>query len=458
MPYAVKTGSGENDKTLVTRTIAEGLCLSGERDTYCIFREQQSGLYYIRENADIREHGLFISLNGFESQVYTDILQVADTDTHKYRTLCQTLAGRGAEDFDTLWEEIKYWELYKALEAFAVLLISKTKPLLYPEDPSELQKKIPADKVHALTDELKEGALAFYAAAQKFAEGEGFKVSSPEDQFRQFTKMFSAVVSSARDSVLRKSSADDDEKLLKSGGDFIAYAAAAEKSLPGLLICLASVGELAACGCAKRFNFARKFAEYIKRTGSANAPDQNQLARVFALAPLAQKTVLLNNMKKAAYELTALFVQSEDASLLSGNNFFDGIQWFNKELSDSSLTYFAAAATLYAPEEKKDFVRALYFLLNDAKIKALFKSELFIKQFAPNKGSKALPPVGKREAAKITTAGLSGKKHKELTMAMTTVKKPAVKKPAAKKTTAKKTVAKKTTAKKPVAKKTTGKK
>ena len=127
-------------------------------------------------------------------------------------------------------------------------------------------------------------------------------------------------------------------------------------------------------------------------------------------------------MKKAAYEFAALFVQSEDALLLSGNNFFDGIQWFNKELSDSSLTYFAAVATLYAPEEKKDFVRALYFLLNDAKIKASFKSELFIKQFAPNKGSKALPPVGKREASKITTAGLSGKKHKELTMATTTVK------------------------------------
>ena len=474
VPYALKTGSGENDKRLVTRTIAEGLCLSDAGDTYCIFREQRSGLYYIRESSDIRERGLFVSLNGFEAQVYTDISQITDTDTHKYRTLCQTLAGRGAEDLDTLWEEIEYWELYKALETFAILLISKTEEILHPADGTQLKKKALTDKMQALTDEVKESALAFYTTAQRFADGCGYKIAPPEKQFRQFNKMFSAVISSAADAVLRNPSAEENEKLLKEKAspgnnkklskvkdtdDIISCFMVSEKSLPILLICLASVEELAACGCAKRFNFARKFAEYIRRTGCANAPDRHQLMRVFALAPLAGKTVLLNDLKKASYELAALFVQSEDAALLSGNNFFNGIQWFNKELSDSSLTYFAAEATLYAPEEKKNFVRAVYFLLNDAKIKASFKSELFINQFAPNKGSKALPPVGKREAAKITTAGLSGKKHKELTMAMTTVKKPAVKKPAAKKTTAKKTVAKKTTAKKPAAaKKTAAKK
>jgi len=461
VPYALKTGSGENDKMLVTRTIAEGLHLRSERDTYCIFREQRSGLYYIRENGDICENGLFISLNGFESQVYTDIRQVADTDTYKYSTLCQTLAGRGAEDLDTLWEEIEYWELYKALESFVVLLISKAEALLYAADTSQLKEKDIKDKTHEIVDEVKENALAFYTAAQHFADGEGFRVVSSEKQFKQFNKMFSAVVSSYADALLRNPSANDREKLLKSKspGDFIAFAMSAEKSLPILLICLASVEELAACGCAKRFNFARKFAEYIKRTGGIGTPDRHQLMRVFALAPLAEKIVLLNNLKKAAYEFAALFVCSEDAMLLSGNNFFNGEYWFNKELSDSSLTYFAAAATLYAPEGKKDFVRALYFLLNDAKIKASFKSELFIKRFAPNKGSRALPPVGKREASKITIAGLSGKKHKELTMATTTVKKAAAKKPAAKKTTAKKTVAKKTTVKKPAAaKKTAAKK
>ncbi|MGI5107075.1 histone H1-like repetitive region-containing protein [Treponema socranskii] len=454
VPYAIKTGSDENDRQLVTRTIADGLHLSSERDTYCIFREQRSGLYYIRENGDIRENGLFISLNGFESQVYTGIRQVKDTDTHKYRTLCEALAGRGAEDLDTLWEEIEYWELYMPLEAFAIFLIAKTESLLYSADRPYLDKKALADKVQSLMDEVGETALAFYAVARRFAEDAGFKVAPPEKQFRQFNKMFSAVVSSVTDAALCDLHSDDYEKLLKSKsvGDFIAFAASVEKSIPLLLICLASVGELAACGCAKEFNFARKFAEYIKRTGCANAPDRHQLMRVFALAPLAEKTVLLNNLKKAAYGLAALFVQSEDAALLSGNNFFDGIQWFNKELSDSSLIYFAAAATLYAPEGKKDFVRALYFLLNDAKINASFKSELFINQFAPGKGSKALPPVGKREASKITTAGVSGKKHKELTMETTTAKKPAEKKAAVKKT-----VAKKTTAKKPAAKTATKK-
>jgi len=461
VPYALKTGNGENDKMLVTRTIAEGLQLGDGGDTYCIFREQRSGLYYIRKNDDIRENGLFASLNGFESQVYTDIRQVADTDTHKYSILCETLAGRGAEDFDTFWEEIEYRELYKALESFAALLIPKVKMLLCPDDKASYEARTLTEKARQITEEVKESALAFYTVAKRFAENDGITLSSPETQFKQFNKIFLASVSSYGKLLNGKSPLEDNKKLLKTKNtdDILACFMLSEKNLPILLICLATIAELAARGCAKKFNFARKLAEYIKRTGCPNCPDRNELMRVIALAPLAEKTVLLKRLKTAAYDAALYLMQSENAPMLSGSNLFDGIRWFNKELSDSSLTYYIAAATLYAPDEKKDFVRALYFLLNDAKIKASFKCELFINQFAPNKGSKALPPVGKREAAKITTAGLSGKKHKELTMAMTTVKKPAVKKPAAKKTTAKKTVAKKTTAKKPAAaKKTAAKK
>ena len=459
VPYALKTGNGENDKTLVTHSIAEGLQLSDADDTYCIFREQRSGLYYIRKNDDIRENGLFASLNGFESQVYTDIRQVADTDTHKYRILCETLAGRGAEDFDTFWEEIEYRELYKALESFAALLIPKVKMLLCPDDKAPCETRTLNEKARQITEEVKESALAFYTVAKRFVENGGVTLSSPETQFKQFNKIFLTSISSYEKLLKEKNSLDDNKKLLKAkdADDIIAYFMLSEKNLPILLICLATIAELAAHGCAKKFNFARKLAEYIKRTGCPNCPDRNELMRVIALAPLAEKTVLLKSLKTAAYDAAVYLMQSENAPMLSGSNLFDGIRWFNKELSDSSLTYYIAAATLYAQDEKKDFVRALYFLLNDAKIKASFKCELFINQFAPNKGSKALPPVGKREAAKITTVGLSGSKHKELTMETTTAKKPAAKKTTAKKPVAKKTVAKKTTTKKPAAK-TTAKK
>ena len=468
VPYALKTGSGENDKAIVTRTIAEGLQLSGEDDTYCIFREQHSGLCYIRKNEDIRKHGLFFALNGFEVQVYTDIRQVADTDTHKYRILCEALAGRGTESFDTFWEEIEYRELYKTFEPFIALLLLKVKALLYPDDKAPCETRELAEKARRITEELKESAIAFYTVANRFAKNDGFTLSSPETQFEQFHKMFLASVSSYAKSLQEGASLGGNKKsiLTKNTDDIIACFMSSEESLPILLICIASIAELAACGCAKKFNFARKFAEHIKRSGYRRCPVRNALTRAIALAPLAEQTVLLKSLKTASYDAALYLMQSENAPMLSGTNFFDGTQWFNEELSDSSLKYYIAVATLYAQDERKDFVRALYFLLNDAKIKASFKSELFINQFAPNKGFKALPPVGKREAAKITTADSSGSKHKELIMETTTAKKPAaknttakkpaakaaVKKPTAKKTAASKTVAKKTTAKKPVAK------
>ena len=61
---------------------------------------------------------MFLSLNGFESQVMMDILQVRDTPDKKYSTLCAVLAGRGCYNLDEEWEEIRLKELYQALSEF----------------------------------------------------------------------------------------------------------------------------------------------------------------------------------------------------------------------------------------------------------------------------------------------------------------------------------------------------
>ncbi|MCQ2596361.1 MAG: alpha-amylase family glycosyl hydrolase [Treponema sp.] len=126
-PYAVKTGSGENDIMQMTRSISEGLGLTAEDDKFVIFREHHSGLWFIRSSKDICDHGMYVELNGFETQVYLDVQQITDEADGRYRTLCAFLNGKGCEDIETAWQELMYKDLYQKLDAFA----GKTLPELY---------------------------------------------------------------------------------------------------------------------------------------------------------------------------------------------------------------------------------------------------------------------------------------------------------------------------------------
>ena len=120
--YAVKTGSGENDKKLVTRSLAQGLGLTGERDKFVVLYEQRSGQWYLRRSSDICKNGLFVALNGFEAQVFMNIQQKKDSDG-KLEELCNFLNGRGTSDLRIAWQEMHYKELYEKLNLVLDVLV-----------------------------------------------------------------------------------------------------------------------------------------------------------------------------------------------------------------------------------------------------------------------------------------------------------------------------------------------
>lgn len=114
-PYAVK--DGENSKRLETCSIAEGLGLENKADHFTIFREQRSGLWYIRQNQNIVRDGLFIHLQGYESQVYLDFYQVYDHDG-LYRKLFESLEGRGVPDIELRKKELFLAPIHHAFSRF----------------------------------------------------------------------------------------------------------------------------------------------------------------------------------------------------------------------------------------------------------------------------------------------------------------------------------------------------
>ena len=80
---------------LVQKGLGEGLALRAEDDYFCIFRDQVSGLEYIRSSKGMSDRGLYVELGAYKLHVFLDFREVQDNDLHHYAHLAAFLNERG---------------------------------------------------------------------------------------------------------------------------------------------------------------------------------------------------------------------------------------------------------------------------------------------------------------------------------------------------------------------------
>jgi len=89
--YAEK---GEDDKTLRQTSLSEALGLAPLGSSFAIFRDNTSGLEFIRPSRDIGERGLYVELPAYGSQVFWQWREVRD-EAGLYARLAARLNGEG---------------------------------------------------------------------------------------------------------------------------------------------------------------------------------------------------------------------------------------------------------------------------------------------------------------------------------------------------------------------------
>jgi glycosidase len=102
---SVNTGQGDQ-RQLVSRKLHQGLGLHPGDDHYTIFRDQVTGLEYIRNNRVIVEEGLYLQLGAYKYHVFLDFRQVQDNEWHQYEQLNAYLDGRGVPSVEETLKEI----------------------------------------------------------------------------------------------------------------------------------------------------------------------------------------------------------------------------------------------------------------------------------------------------------------------------------------------------------------
>ena len=429
-PYAVKTGNGDETK-LVSRSISEGLNLNGEDDKYCIFRENRSGLWYIRKSKEICEKGLFVMLNGFEYQVYMDVHQVTDEEDGRYRILCEHLNGAGCEDIESAWQEIIYKDLYAAMENYAKAVL----PPLVQAFTNTKEPKVKAADISKILKAAEKQTLAFETECEKIekaakgsfkekattitktkskssakADSKKAPVCTLSKDVQQFIKLLIQV----HNAKAGKKPADLQKAIAnaKETAAIIKLMESADPNLEVVLLCRALSGKYATSGLADFLNFGRKFTQFIKAYTDIEKNLRTDLTKLFLLTRVSDISKISTPAGKraSAARITELLVISKHRRFLSGANTFDNIVWFNKEMTDYSLNLTQLLMMMNAKEKDLPEVLKLFKDLRAAKLKAAYKCELFAKAYAPVQGPRATKKKSApKEHKKETKTKKSGK-------------------------------------------------
>jgi glycosidase len=100
---AVKTPDG--NQALVQVSLGEGLQLSSDANLFTLFRDQVTGLEYIRSNRELHEKGLYLELNAYQRHVFVDFRELPDPQGH-YARLAAYLNGRGVPNINEALDQL----------------------------------------------------------------------------------------------------------------------------------------------------------------------------------------------------------------------------------------------------------------------------------------------------------------------------------------------------------------
>lgn len=102
--FAGRTGHGE-ERSPRQSSLGQALSLSSDWNAFVIFRDEISGLEYLRRSKELVEQGLYLDLGAYTCHVFLDFRQVWDGDQGQYSQLLTYLEGKGVPSIvDALME------------------------------------------------------------------------------------------------------------------------------------------------------------------------------------------------------------------------------------------------------------------------------------------------------------------------------------------------------------------
>jgi glycosidase len=113
--YSIKPGEGD-ERTLIQKDLGEGLGLHDDHAYFCIFRDNATGLEYIRSSEELCKRGLYVELGAYKYHVFIDFREVRENQWHHYARIANDLNGRGVSSIEETLKEMLLQPLHEAFK------------------------------------------------------------------------------------------------------------------------------------------------------------------------------------------------------------------------------------------------------------------------------------------------------------------------------------------------------
>jgi hypothetical protein len=346
----------QKDGTFRQDTLCQALSLHEEDRYFTLFREHCSGLWYIRSSKELGERGFFAALNGYETQVFMDIHEVADAPDAKpdswagrWARLNHALNGRGVRDTAEAILDIYLGELYALFKnIFANEYIEILSHFFMDQvQPDSTDEKKGREKKAHFIDFFQEPVIGFVNAASKILRGDsggyepfntGEIVLTPvpvEEIWQGFASFIERLILLAE---------KPESKPLRERPWAVSLVLGyGVLSLLKPIIGKESSGALAAA-LADHWQLIRKLRECweLLDISSSEVQRMGDLVRSVLARTAPEKEPPGLKTSDAGTLAAALILgnyDTEDFQAALGINFFDDVTWFNKEAFEETVAW-----------------------------------------------------------------------------------------------------------------------
>ena len=340
--YPVKVGEG-SERSLVQNTLGQGLGLSDDERYFTIFREQISGLEYLRNNRELHDQGLYIELSAYKSQVFIDFRQVQDDESGQYARLAASLSGRGVPDMD---DALKEMHLAPVLVPFRALvdpemfrrLIHNRWRLEYLGDPD-----FDRTEYDQVLEDFEDKAILLLAAIRDRLAGDGDPEIIAGEMLSDLKVILALPVLKERFPEFSQPDYEEAMDFLETGFSEDTSLESGDIGLWGSLIAWSIVRRLGKVYAEEDFAelsrtwidewlFGKIIADVLQQLGldASDAYQQVALARLFTTVP-GLYTPEMDRDEPQAPGVLRTWLADPDVQRYLLIHTYDGVVWFNKE-------------------------------------------------------------------------------------------------------------------------------
>jgi glycosidase len=342
--YSVKTG--QDERTLVQKSLGDGLGLKRDADHFVIFRDHINSLEYIRNCEEIHENGLYAELGAYKYMVLLDFREVEDNQWHHYAQLANYLNGRGVPKIDEALKEIFLQPVHTPFRE--LVNPGSLQWLIDNRTPAKANQEVPAAQTQAI-DEAEFKFANLLQEANQLNENQAVDIASISKQFHQELEALLKINSISERFPLEKSRKYASAvKYMRSGPPGQAALTKGEPAVWGTLLSYLSTRKLGATTGAEHVDEQSRtlIDEWLLGKIIATAlqdmdvPDTDAWRFVAGIKILVshQKWLDLNEkQKRRGYSTLRALLNDVEVQRYLGINRYQDVLWFNHESFEQLL-------------------------------------------------------------------------------------------------------------------------